>query len=225
MVGSQSILHGLSRRRAKQSNIAQYCDEGSHKGRIPTGSYNILCQGISQGPKHGQYCQDTYDTFVQGISLRTHGQYRTKEINTRVEARGLTILCQGIEAESKHGLNCGSWINQRLKLFRERVYNIVTKESAKGQNNTIFTRRAQYSGQGISRSRNTDNIVDLSTSGNNVVIESEGNQLRSRSKTSGWVVGKSFLKGSNPRNQPKPKHSGTKLKGIEPGNQPKPKHK
>ena len=73
-----------------------------------------------------------------------------------------------------------------------------------------------------------------------MVIESEGNQLRSRSKTSGWVVGKSFLKGSNPRNQPKPKHSGTKLKGIGQGpkqhnihsactifwsrNQPEPKH-
>jgi len=129
-------LRGLSRRRAKQSNIAQYCDEGSHKGRIPTGSCNILRQGISQGPKHGQYCQDTYDTFVQGISLRTHGQYRTEWNQHKVET-----LIKPTQYSIKESID-----DRNTDNIVETSTIFLVKESAEGRNTDNIVRRESTRG-------------------------------------------------------------------------------
>ena len=84
------------------------------------------------------------------------------------------------------------------------------------------------------------------TSGDNIVIVSEGNQLGSQSKTSGWVVGKFLSQGKRSEESAEAKarwneaqrnrtgesaeaeaqvnpRDGSKHKGIEPRNQPKPK--
>jgi len=157
------ILRGLSWRRAKQSNVAQYCDDGSHKGRIPTGSYNILRQGISWEPKHGQYCQDTYDTLVQGISLGTHGQYRTGWNRRGVETRKLST--QYSIKESTEGQNTDNIMETRTIFCQGIAWgrntdNIVRKESTQGRNAYVVS---QYSVKESTESRNTDNIVDTRT--------------------------------------------------------------